>query len=170
METAITALIVIGVMVLSIIGISNRALSAQAVISESSRVMQEREGERLRTNLSTLGVTTADDGSSVQVTLRNTGMTKLMDLPKWDVILQYADGGSGQVKWYPYGVAVNEWNHRIYQNASSQVPEVVEPGILNPGEELLITVNVSPPVAPNSTNLATITTPNGVTVTAVFTH
>ena len=170
MESAITALIVIGVMVLSIVGISNRTLSAQATISESSRLMEEREGERLRTNLTTVSAVTSEDGSSVQLTLKNIGMTKLMDMTKWDVILKYEDGGTGQVTWYPYGVLPNQWNHRIYQDAPSQTPEVLEPGILNPGEELLITVNVSPPVASNSTNLASVTTPNGVTLTAVFTH
>jgi flagellar protein FlaF len=163
METAITALIVIGVMVLAILGLSNYSLSAQAAISGSSRAMQEREGERARTNLTVLGAATSEQGDYVQVTLKNSGLTKLADFEKWDMILEYSDGLDRQIRWYPYGGDVNQWSQQIS-------PEVFDPGILNPGEEMVMTVRVSPPVATSTTNLATITTPNGITASTVFTH
>jgi hypothetical protein len=47
---------------------------------------------------------------------------------------------------------------------------VIEPGIFNPGEEMAITIKVSPKVGADSTNLAVIATPNGIIATRVFTN
>jgi archaeal flagellar protein FlaF len=170
METAITALIVIGVMVLSIVSLSDRSLTAQAVISDSTRLMQERAGERMRTSLTPLSVATTAQGDVVQLTFRNSGSTKLADFDKWDVILQYSDGLNPQVKWYPYGSDVNQWTQQIYQVASTLSAEGVEPGILNPGEEVVISVSVSPAIGTGTTNMVTINTPNGVRASTVFTR
>ncbi len=170
METAITALIVVGIMIVAILGISSHALSAQTSVSQSTQLLLQSEGERARTNLNAINVAAAPDGSSVQLTLKNTGSTRLGDFTQWDVFLQYSDGQTQQVNWYGYGVAANQWNAIIYQDAATQSPEVVEPGILNPGEEIVVTVNISPPVATGTTNLVTVTTANGVTASAVFTH
>lgn len=169
METAITALIVISVLLLSIMALSERSLSAQATISASSGAMQERIGERARTSLVPVGATTAPGGDYVEVTLRNTGSTKLADFERWDVILQYTDGAGGyHVTWYPYPV---KWTRSIYSNAGAGVSEVMEPDILNPEEEMVVSVNVSPyMVGMGTTNWATIAAPNGISATTVFTH
>jgi hypothetical protein len=47
---------------------------------------------------------------------------------------------------------------------------VIEPGIFDPGEEIVITVKVSPSVGAGTTNLAVIATPNGITASTVFTN
>jgi archaeal flagellar protein FlaF len=170
METAITALIVAGILILAILGLSFHAISVQATISENTRTALASDGERARTNLTVLDAATAPDGSYVQVTLKNTGSTRLSDFSEWDVFLQYWDGTVEQLNWYAYGVAQNQWNEIIYQDAATLAPEVIEPGILNPGEEIVVTVNIAPPVAAGTTNLAAISTPNGVTASAIFTH
>lgn len=170
METAITALIIVGILIVAILGISSHALSVQTTISEDSQLALQTEGERARTNLSVTGAEAVPDGSSVQVTLKNTGSTRLSDFNTWDVFLQYSDGQALQLNWYAYGVSENQWNERIFQDASTQAPEVIEPGILNPGEEMQVTINITPPVATDTTDLVTITTPNGVTTSAAFTH
>jgi archaeal flagellar protein FlaF len=170
METAITALIVIGVMLLAIVGLSDRTLSAQAALSESVRIEQEREGERVRTILIPRQTALSPTGDVVQVTMRNTGATRLADFARWDVIVEYADGVSQQALWLPYGTGVNQWSAQIYQDADSLAPEVFDPALLNPGEDLVVTVNLSPAVAEGSTNRLTLVTPNGVAAAATFTH
>ncbi len=170
METAITALIIIGVMILAITGVSSRSMSAQAVVMEASRTMLEREGDRMRTALTPVSATTSGGGDSVQLVLRNSGITRLGDLESWDVILNYADGAGGQRRWYSYGVETNQWNYRLFQNAASLSPEVFDPGLLNPGEEIMITVNISPPVEPGTSGLAAIAVANGVVATVGFAH
>ncbi len=170
MESAITGLIIIGLLILVVVGITTTALTTQAQLAESSRVMQERAGDRVRTNISPLSTTVSAPGDVVYMTVRNIGTTKLTDFNQWDVILQYSGGGTGQVTWYPYGAGTNQWSAQIYQVAASLTAESFDPGVLNPGEELLITIQVSPPVDASTINLATTATPNGITASMVFTH
>jgi archaeal flagellar protein FlaF len=174
METVISALIVIALLILAIVGLSQVSISSQASIAESAGLMQERTGDRARTNITLLGAQTAvldETTDAVRVTLKNSGSTKLSDLDQWDVVLQYTDGvDNPAVKWYPTGDGANQWSAAIFSNASSQTPEVIEPGILNPGEEMAITIKVSPAVGADTTNLAVIATPNGITASTVFTN
>jgi len=169
METAITALIIISILMLSVLALSERSLSAQATISEASGAMQERMGERARTDLAAMGAATTPGGDYVSVTLKNAGSTKLADFNRWDVILQYTDGAGGyHVTWYPYS---SKWTKTIYMDADMGVAEVVEPDILNPGEEMVVLVDVSPYlVGTGTTNLATLSVPNGIRASSVFTH
>lgn len=173
METVITSLIVIALIVISIVGLSQAAITAQGNIAQSSGQMQERLGERTRTNITTLGAQAlpADGaGTSVRVTLKNTGSTKLADFNQWDVILQSNTVTQTQALWYTFGNGTNQWNETIYQSAAALSPEVIEPGIFNPGEEMIVTINLSSGVALGTTNLAIVTTPNGISASTVFTH
>ena len=174
METVISALIVIALLILAVVGLSQVSISSQASIAESAGLMQERTGDRARTNITSLGAQTTvldETTDAVQVTLKNAGSTKVSDLEQWDVILQYTDGKNSPVaKWYSPGDGTNQWSATIYSNASSQIPEVIEPGIFDPGEEMVVTVVVSPTVGTGTTNLAVIATPNGITASTVFTN
>ena len=173
METAITALIVISLLVLSILMVTERSLSAQASFSESLRQMQDGIEERSRTGVTPIKAETKADGATVEITLKNTGNTKLADFGRWDVILEYDMGGSWQTRWYSYtaSLASNQWTVAgIYLNAATPTAEVFEPNIFNPGEEMVIQVSVSPVVGSPTTNRATIATPNGISASTVFTR
>jgi len=158
METVIPATIIITLLLLTTLVISEQSLASQEAVSESWREMQERLEERARTDLTPVGAETISAGSIVSITLRNDGDTKLADFDQWDVILQYG----GNAEWYPYGSGEKYWTRTIN--------EAFDPGILNPGEEMMIWVWVNPPVGSPTTNLATIATPNGITASAVFTR
>ena len=173
METAITGLIVITVLLLAILTLSHSFLSSQDAILQSWQEMEERVGERARTDISTLGATTDPVlGNTVEVTLRNEGDTKLADFDQWDVILQYIDSDSDDhTEWYPYGAGANTWGvEGIYLDASEGTGEIFDLDILNPGEEMVIQIWVSPTVGAPTTNLATVVTPNGISASTVFTH
>lgn len=168
MENVVTAIILISLLVLLIFGMAQHLLASQAAISDSSRAMQERLGERARTGITPNSAAVSAAGDSVSVTLKNTGSTKLADFARWDVILQYTDAGDGsQARWYRYST---EWTQQIYQSISPPAAEVIEPDILNPGEYVMLTVTVSPIIKVGSTNLATVALPNGISATAVFTR
>ena len=105
--------------------------------------------------------------------LANSGQTKLSDFSRWDVIVQYYDdGGSYHVRWLPYtdgNPSDNEWTVKgIYLNAGSQTPEVFEPGLLNPGEEMITEAKLSPSVGVETTNLVITSTPNGIPASITF--
>jgi hypothetical protein len=168
MENVITALIIIGVLILAILGLSERAISAQTAILELSRLVQERATDRARTDLTPLSTTTSFFGDHVEVTLKNAGDTKLADFEHWDVIVRYTDAGSiDHVDWYGYP---GQWSKQIFQDASISAPEAFDPGILNPGEEIVLQIQVSPAVGGGTTNLVTVATPNGITASTVFTR
>ena len=168
METAITGLIVITVLLLAILTLSYSFLSSQDAILESWREMEERLGERGRTDISPLEARTYDPGSTVEIILRNEGNTKLADFDQWDVILQYQ---SGDVQWYPNGSGANTWGvNGIYLDASEGTGEIFDKNILNPGEEMVIWVSVSPAVGSPTINTATIATPNGISASTFFTY
>jgi archaeal flagellar protein FlaF len=169
-ETAITSAILITVLLLAVVGLSGHVFSTQAAISEASMAMQQREADRLRTGLTAEGATTSGTGDYVQLTLRNTGSTKLTHFENWDVILRYSDGANTVASWYSYGTGANQWQEQLYTTTSPPAPEVIEPGIFNPGEEMVITVNVSPAVGAGTTDQVTVSAPNGVTASTVFTH
>jgi len=168
METAITGLIVITVLLLAMLTLSHSFLSSQDAILESWRGMEERLGERARTDVSPLEAKTLPGGGTVEVTLKNEGDTKLADFDRWDVILQYQ---SGDVQWYPKGSGANTWwVEGIYLDYSEGTSEVFDLNILNPEEEIVIQITVSPSVGSPTTNLATIATPNGISASTFFTH
>ena len=170
METAIPALIVIMLLVTSMLTLVHGYLSAQDAMQESWREMEERMGERMRTQISGVGAGTTDLGATVVVTLTNQGETKLADFDHWDVILEYkASDDMDYTEWYSYGVGTNQWQKTIYLEASTATAEVFDTGILDPGEEIAIRVSVTPTVKAGTTNWATIATPNGVRASRVFT-
>jgi len=166
MENSITGLIIISVIVLAILGLTEGALSAQAALAESARTMQDRLAEQSRTNIIVESVESSLGGDSVYITLKNIGTTKLADFEHWDVILEYADTLlAPHVEWHAYG----QWFKQIYFEAPGTL-EKIEPNILNPGEEMVITVPVLFTIGGGTTNVATVATSNGIAATAAFVH
>lgn len=167
METVIPAAIIIGLLLLAVLTVTEQALSAQEAAAESWREMQERMGERARTALSFISAETESDlvGSTVTITFSNDGDTKLADFEQWDVIVQYDSTGNGDydvVEWLPYaeaGPVDDEWG------VSEILPDAFDPDILNPEEEMVIELRVSPAIT--ITGRAIIATPNGITVYAL---
>ena len=158
METAIAVLIILTVVLFGVLTLTQVYLSAQDTILESWRVMEERLGDRARTRISVDEPGTVDLlGYTVVVTLANEGSSKLADFDRWDVIAQYDSNNDGHhdiVEWLSY----SDWSEAIGEN--------FEPGILNPGEVMTITIHVSSEIS--TTGQAIIGTPNGVTTSKDF--
>jgi len=173
METAVAALIIITVILFGVLTLGQGYLSAQEGMMQSWRAMEAQAGERARTNLVLTAAGASSTGDEVQVTVRNVGSVKLADFSAWDVLLEYSAATGPVARWYPYaGSAVpgaNQWGVQgIYQDAAGAVAEAYDPGILDPGEELVLTVRVSPPLMAGSTALAALSTPNGVRALLAF--
>ena len=170
METVIPALIVITLLLLAGFMISEQALSAQESVAMSWLEMQERVEERARTNISAGDTISETDlvWTIITITLSNDGDTKLANFEQWDVIVEYDSTGSGDyvVEWLSHEedepLGNNEW--RVFEI----LPDDFDPDILNPEEEMVIKLRVSPKI--NGAGRAIIATPNGVTVSTVFTR
>ena len=175
MENVIVAVVVITLILLTAMTVFQSSLSAQDAIATAWQEMEERAGDRARTDLTPITATIKSAGSLVEITLRNDGDTKLADFDRWDVIFQYYTDLPGyETDWYPYVNSMpgnNQWTVAgIYVDAESAVPEVYEIGILNPEEEIVVQIQVWPVVGANTTNMVTVGTSNGVRTSTVITR
>ena len=141
-------------------------------IADVPRIAQRVE-ERSRTRIVPVAARLLNGDDTVEITVRNDGNEKLADFARWDVVLQYDAATGGLARWYPYVEAVepgsNQWTVAgLYLDAANAIPEALEPGILNPGEEMVIRVRISPPASDGTTCIGTVATPNGMSTTMAF--
>jgi hypothetical protein len=168
MESIIAAIVVIGLILYAGLAIFEESMTTQAQLTESWLEMEERTEARIDTTMTPISATTTTSGAVVEVTLRNDGSTRLVDFDRWDVVLQYYSDTSYEMGWYPYvsgPLGNNQWTVKgIYTDAAAAQPEVFEPGIFNPGEELVVQLQLLPTIGMTTTNMIVIGTANGVTV------
>lgn len=168
METALTAIIIIFIILFAVLTLSDTFVSTQDVLAQSWQEMEARLDNQARTGLTFLDAYTSDGGTFLMLTLRNEGTVKLIDFAEWDLILQYYDAGSdyhiNRLSFRDGVPSASEWAvDGLYVDTENGVDEVYEPDIFNPGEEIVLQTKVSPPIAPGTTILATVSVGSGVT-------
>ncbi|MDD5093383.1 MAG: hypothetical protein PHV74_03250 [Dehalococcoidia bacterium] len=174
METILIAVVCIALILFGALTLSQVSLSSTDEISIAWRQMEDNSGDIARTEITSMGAETQNAGAIVELTLENTGETKLRSFEKWDVIIQYHDDPNNDIfiKRVPYAEAApadNEWTvEGIYMDAGTGTPEVFESGIFNPDEEMVIRMQLSPTILAGTTNTITVATPNGVSASAIF--
>jgi flagellar protein FlaF len=169
METAIVSIICVALIAFGGMTMSRGFMTS---VDNSARGMDtagQRNETIMRTEL-TPSSTSFPSGNTLDIILENTGQTKLADFDKWDVIIQYYDDTNNyHVVWLPYtdeALGDNEW--QVSWIRYNGAPEVFEPGILNPKEEIKIRAQLKPAPGPGTTNLAVVATPNGITASTYF--
>jgi hypothetical protein len=174
METAFVSLICIALMVVGGMTMSRGFLASIDNTSNNIQAVSQRDEEIMRTNILVLSASQSG-ANQLEVAVRNVGQTKLTNLDKWDVIVHSCDAfGQNHVTWLPFTASSpgdNEWTSEgiyIDSDPANRVPEVFEPGILNPEEEILLACRIDPPVGEDTLNLISISTPNGITVSKSF--
>ena len=110
----------------------------------------------------------------MEVSVLNSGKVHLAQFVDWDVLVQYYDAtGDYHVSQLSYTEnstpGDNQWTVvNIYTDASLGQEEVFEPGILDPGEAVLLRLTLTPSVGVGTTNLVTVSSANGVVTPAQF--
>ena len=174
MESIIATLIIITLVLTGGLMMAQRYLSSQERLMQAWLEMERAAEERLRTEVAAVASETKSSGAVVDLTLANSGLTKLADYETWDVIVQYESVQGYRVVWLPYVTGEpgqDEWSvDGIYLDAVAGTAEIYDPGIFDSGEELVARLRLSPPVKVGSTNLARVVTPNGVAVSVNFTR
>ncbi|MFA5316018.1 MAG: hypothetical protein WC369_01180 [Dehalococcoidales bacterium] len=172
MDTVIVSIICIVLVVFGGMTMAQGFFSSVDSSTMGWDTMEARDTAMMRTGLAAVS-TTMPTASRLEFTLRNDGQTKLGDFADWDVIVQYYDDRDEYyVNWLPYTSDTpgsDQWTVKgIYQNAGSATAEVFETGILNPGEEIIIWVELDPAVGTGTTNLVVVSTSNGVSASTTF--
>ena len=130
----------------------------------------ERKAETRITGPSGLSVQSAP---RVQITIANRGDVSLAQFSDWDVIVETQRSAGLGITYLTHTAsttpAKNQWAVQgIYRNAASSTPETVEPGVLNPGEEMVVLANPAPAFGADTYGRAVLTTPNGAAVKVVL--
>lgn len=177
METALAGLIISIVLIFALLTLSQTTLATQDLLIAGEQAMQARLADQVGTDLEIVNTQVISPGTAIQMLVRNTGNVKLADFDEWDMILEYyrpTGVYTYTVDWLPYTAAApqtNEWAAGpIYAGGGSYQPEAFDLGILNPGEEMAVQINLASPVAVDSVNRVTIGTPNGVKRSGYFSH
>ncbi|MCA9901945.1 MAG: hypothetical protein KC433_27390 [Anaerolineales bacterium] len=174
MESIVTVIIVVALILTAGLNIFQTSLDTQEQLMNSWQEMEERTDDRVRTDLTPISATVQNNGGLVQLTLKNNGRTSLTNFDEWDIFMQYYSSGDVyHTDWYPYTSGApggNQWTATIYTDAAGGIPELYEPGILNPDEELLLQLNIAPGIALTTTNRLTLSANNGITASTIITR
>ena len=151
------------------------ALFSMDTLSNSLKKMNEIENAQLKTEIEigeNVSVTESNPGpgSKINVFINNTGSTKILnsEYSHMDVFIHYNATGTGKItKWIPYNDTTgepgnNEWTVRRIS------PDLINPGIFDPDEEMKIMIRVYPAIEKNSTNWIKVVTPNAVSASKYF--
>ncbi|MDX1992609.1 MAG: cadherin-like domain-containing protein [bacterium] len=170
MDSVLSGLVVLLLFLLATFTLTTRFFEAQNEVQEAWQTMESRLDDQSRTSLTPVAARIAGGGTVAEVTYRNTGENRLVNFDQWDIIVQYytQDAAEYHVRWVPInrgGALDNTWKvSGIYQDAAKAQPEVFENGILNPGEEIVIQIQVAPGVGHGQTLLALVIAGNGAGV------
>jgi hypothetical protein len=174
MDTALSGLIIIALLIITVFTVSYGYLRMQDEALASWSRTEQRAYVRSRTELQAVSASTKGTGDRVELILRNTGETRMVNLDRWDVIVEYdATTSDHMVDWLACDdLASPRWwsVQGLYQDYEQGQGEVFETNILNTDEEIVIQLWLNPSVGITTTNRATIVTDNGVVATAVFTR
>ncbi len=167
MESALATLIIMTALLFGVFTLTDTYFTTQDQLWQARTVMEDRTEVRESTALTLVQSNITSAGATIELTFRNVGSSKIADFDQWDLIVQhYSAAGIYAVQWLPYvsgtTPGTNQWVVAgLYLSAAEGSPEVYEPMILNPGEEIVIEARVVPPVGPNTTNLATLAVASG---------
>jgi len=170
-ETAIVSIALIALIIVGGMTMSQGFLTSVDSTMVGVEELSVREGEIMRTEITTINVT-QPSSNIFDLFLRNSGQVKLSSFSKWDVIVKYHNRGSYYVTWLPYvdgSPRDNEWTvPGIYLCSENLTAEVFEPGILNPGEEMIIQAKLKPGIKRDTSCDVVVSTPNGVSDSFAF--
>lgn len=109
----------------------------------------------------------------VRLTLANDGNHTPGRFSEWDLILETQTASGTVISFLSHTTAdcpgTGEWSIRdIFADADALTSEVVEPGLLSPGEEMVVILNSTTTIEESTIDRATFVAPNGVTARAIF--
>ena len=176
MANIVTAVFAIALVIGGAVMLTGASLNSASEISMAWDQKTERTGRLTRTRLTLIDADIQGSGTNIDISVRNTGQTALNEFSDWDVIIRYYQtSGNQDLDILSLAYTANaqpssgEWTiSGLYLDVSASSTEVYDPNILNPGEEAIFRVTISPAIATSTDSVIRIGTPNGVTVDAPF--
>jgi len=171
MDTVLIALLVLMMLLHGVMTVARGWMLGQEMTAEAWADMTTRTSARASTGLRVADVQVL--GSLGTLTVQNSGESKLADFDRWDVILHcYTASGQYRISRLTFAVGAppgEGWAvEGLYLDASEGIAEVYEPGVLNPGEEVVILAYLAAPLEEGATHMVVVGTSNGATSTRQF--
>ena len=162
METILVSLVSLALIIVSSVTMAINTLQSTNKVADSWKQMEAQSSNIIRTDIIALPPQHYT-GGAIDLTVANEGQTNLSKFTEWDVIVQYQTGNVSYLTYtptYPPGND-NEWTvEAIY--SSGETPEIFDPGVLDPGEQMIVSIVLNPEIVSGETCKITISTPNGV--------
>jgi len=172
MSTSIVTLFAIALMLMGVLTWSSASFNSMDSGFQSWKQMVEAAEEVARTDIDVTGAQI--QAPFVEVLVQNSGKIHLAQFHTWDVLVQYYSGNSTYlISSLSYTGNVtpsdNEWTvATIYADESLSQQEVFDPGILSPGEVMLMKLKLNPQPGAGTTNRVSVSSHNGVVASAQF--
>ena len=140
-------------------------------ISDSLHTLAEKQNERVKTEieLGTVSVTNNSDHSIINLSINNTGATKVLksEFVHIDLFVYFHSPAAGtDYKWLPYttpgDLNDNEWT------VVNITPDIINPGIFDPGEQMNTGIRVYPAISEGTVNWLKVVLPNAVSDSKYF--
>lgn len=106
--------------------------------------------------------------SDVDVVVPNDGATPVVDFSRMDVVVQYTSGSDSYITYVDFTTESSPQANDTWTVVSVN-NDVIDPGVLNMGENMTISIRLSPPASSGSHWLQ-VTTELGVSASSFFTY
>ena len=175
MANLFVAVVTVAVLLAAMAGLAQASVLPQSKASDSLKTARGQSGDAARTAMSSLSTSVLVAGSELEISVSNDGQTPLREFSRWDLLVTYESATSLEIQRLTYTTdpspSAGEWTvEGIYKDAAGAVDEVFQPGIVNTGEEFIITASLDPAVSSPTDNSFVLAADNGVALTVPFTN
>ena len=176
MANVVIGAIVVAMIIFGSVTLISASLGAAGELSLTWDEVLKRKGDNNRTEITLITADISGAGADVDISIRNSGQSALVSFTDWDAVIRYYDTTNNvglNIKWLVYATSsppsANQWEvEGIYTDAGTKSAEIFEPNIFNPGEEMIVKVNIDPAIPVSTDNVVTIGAENGVSLSAPF--
>ncbi len=162
MESALVYFVSIALLIVSTVTITMNTVHSAASLSDTWKSMEALSNNIRRTEIVAFPPENYY-GGNIDLIVKNQGQMNICDFAHWDVIAEKHDTGTGYLAYsssYPPGNT--QWAVKGFY-VSTNVPEVFDLNILNPGEQVAVGINPGAAINVGETLKITISTSDGVT-------
>ena len=174
MSELLPSILMIAIVVIVVSVMTDQATGIGGPLRESWASLQDRSHSQNETKINVVpSQPSVSVSPMVRFTLANDGTFTPGRFSEWDLILETQKASGFGIGYLTHTKAAcpgtGQWSIRgIFADVAALTSEVVEPGLLSPGEEMVVILKPSATIEESTIDRATFVAPNGVTARIIF--
>jgi len=173
MGTAITWLIAFFIVITTAFAAINGVMSTGASRAEAYAATDQLLIDDVESSFKLVSARQSAGHTLINLIITNDGRTSFTNFEDWVVTVRYDQKGGADeiflVPPYTNSLSDNTWTaQEFWLDYDQDDPEVIEPGVLNPHEEMEVRIQINPNLEHRTWIVLTMTSPWGVTDTLTF--